>query len=181
MSKMTSLKRLVLCAACVALSVVLPMAFHMIPNAGGIFLPMHIPVLLCGLMLGWPLGFVCGLVGPLLSSVLTGMPAMAILPGMMVELAVYGLVAGLLMKFVRTGKLFSDLYISLTGAMLVGRLVGGAARALIFMPGKYTVAGWAAASFVTGLPGIVIQLALIPAIYYALERARILPPRYSAR
>ena len=49
-------KKLVSCALCIALGVLLPMAFHVIPNAGSIFLPMHIPVLICGLFCGWPYG-----------------------------------------------------------------------------------------------------------------------------
>lgn len=178
MNKMSNVKKSIICAVCIALCVVLPMAFHAVQNAGSVFLPMHIPVLLCGLICGWPFGLLCGLAGPLLSSLFTGMPPMAYLPSMMVELAVFGLVAGLLMKVLSTGKLFADLYISLTGAMLAGRIVGGAARALIFARGSYSMAAWATGYFVTGLPGIVIQLALIPAVYFALEKARIIPARY---
>ena len=90
MKKTFSAKNLAFCALCIALCVVLPMAFHAIANAGIIFLPMHIPVLLCGLACGWPYGLVCGLLGPVLSGVLTGMPSPAVLPGMMVECGVYG-------------------------------------------------------------------------------------------
>ena len=72
--KNNKVKRLVLAAACVALCVVLPIAFHSIPNAGQVILPMHIPVLLCGLICSWPYGFLCGLLGPLLSSLITGLP-----------------------------------------------------------------------------------------------------------
>ena len=86
----SSIKRMTLSALCVALCVVLPMAFHMIPNAGSVMLPMHIPVLLCGLVCGWQYGLLCGCVGPLVSSLLTGMPPAAILPGMMVECGMYG-------------------------------------------------------------------------------------------
>ena len=84
--KMSPVKKIVLTALFTALCVVLPMAFHSIPNAGSIFLPMHIPVLLCGLVCGWAYGGLCGLVGPLLSSVMTSMPPAAVLPGMMVEI-----------------------------------------------------------------------------------------------
>ena len=98
MKKTFSAKNLAFCALCIALCVVLPMAFHAIANAGPIFLPMHIPVLLCGLACGWPYGLVCGLLGPVLSGVLTGMPSPAVLPGMMVECGVYGLVSGLMMQ-----------------------------------------------------------------------------------
>ena len=84
MSQMSQVKRAMITAVCIALCVVLPMAFHSIQNAGAIFCPMHIPVLLCGLLVGWPYGLLCGLAGPLLSSLLTGMPAMGYLPCMMV-------------------------------------------------------------------------------------------------
>ena len=81
---MTATKRLVLTAVNIALCLVLPMAFHSIPNGGKIMLPMHIPVLLCGMVCGAPYGAVCGLLGPMLSSVLTGMPTAALMPAMMV-------------------------------------------------------------------------------------------------
>ena len=84
--QLSATKKLVFCAICVALCVVLPMAFHAL-GSGTVFLPMHVPVLLCGLVCTWPYGVVCGLLGPLLSSVLTGMPATAVLPSMMAELA----------------------------------------------------------------------------------------------
>ena len=84
-------KNLVTAAMCVALGIILPMAFHTIQNAGSIFLPMHIPVLICGLACGWQYGLLCGVLTPLLSSLLTGMPPAAILPAMLCELAVYGL------------------------------------------------------------------------------------------
>ena len=83
-------RKLVSCALCIALGVLLPMAFHVIPNAGSIFLPMHIPVLICGLFCGWPYGLACGILTPFISSVTTGMPPAMILPQMMVELALTG-------------------------------------------------------------------------------------------
>ena len=175
---MSSLKKMVIGAVCIALCVVLPMAFHMIPNAGSVMLPMHIPVLLCGLICGWPFGLVCGLAGPLLSSLLTSMPLAAILPSMMVECAVYGLVSGLMLLFVRTKNVYADLYISMVVAMLVGRIVGGAAKALLFAPGSMSMTVWATGYFVTGLPGIAVQLAIIPSIVFALMKAKIIPNRY---
>ncbi len=174
---MTNTKKMVLCAVCIALCVVVPMAFHAIPNAGTVFLPMHIPVLLCGMLCGWPYGGICGLLGPLVSSLTTQMPPAAVLPGMMVECCVYGAVAGALMKHIRTGKLYPDLYLSLIPAMLAGRIVSGIAKALIFAPGT-SLTAWATVSFVTGLPGIVIQLLLIPTVLYALMRAKLVPNRY---
>ena len=171
-------KKLVFTAVCVALCLVLPMAFHAIPNAGQVMLPMHIPVLLCGLICGWPYGFVCGLLGPFLSSVITGMPPAAMLPSMMVECGVYGFASGLLMKYIRTGKPGVDLYISLIFAMVLGRIVAGFAKSWIFTPGVSPFA-WVTTSLVTGIPGIVLQLAVLPLVVAALIRARLIPNRYS--
>lgn len=178
MQEMSAVKKSIITAVCIALCVVLPQAFHAVPNAGAIYLPMHIPVLLCGLICGWSYGLLCGLAGPALSALLTGMPPAAVLPGMLVECGVYGLAAGLLMQLVRTKHLYADLYISLAAAMLLGRVVSGIAKALIFSAGSYSMASWVAGSFVTALPGIVIQLALLPSIVYALMRARLIPQRY---
>ena len=127
---------------------------------------------------GWPFGLACGLIGPLLSSLFTGMPPLAVLPAMLVELAVFGSMAGFLMSFVRTRKLYADLYISLLVAMLIGRIVAGMARALIFAAGSYSMAAWTTSYFVTALPGIAIQVVLLPSIVFALERARLIPVRY---
>ena len=171
---MTNTKRLILAGLCVALGIVLPVAFHSVANAGSIFLPMHIPVLLCGLICGWPYGLACGVLAPLLSSLITGMPPMAFLPSMLCELAVYGFVSGLLMRYVKTGKLLADLYISLVGAMLLGRLVLGLLNAVLFHAGEYSVALWTTSAFVTALPGIVIQLAVIPVLVFALKKSKLI-------
>lgn len=176
--KMSYVKKMVFTAACAALCVVLPMAFHAVQNAGMIFLPMHIPVLLCGLMCGWPFGLISGLLGPVLSSLLTGMPPAAMLPSMMVECAAYGCVTGLMMKFVYTKKCFGDLYISMVTAMVAGRVLAGLAKALIFAPGTPAFA-WVTTSLITGIPGIIIQLILIPLVIFTLTRAKLLPQRYS--
>ena len=176
--QMTYSKKLVYTAVCAALCVVLPMAFHAIQNAGSIFLPMHIPVLLCGLMCGWPFGFICGILGPLLSSLLTGMPPAAMLPSMMVECATYGCVAGLMMNFVHTKKPVADLYISMITAMAAGRVLAGLAKSLIFSPGTAPFA-WVTTSLVAGIPGIVIQLVLIPLLVVTMTKAHLLPERYS--
>ncbi len=177
MKTMNSVKRMTLAAVCVALCVVLPIAFHSIPDAGSVFLPMHIPVLICGMICGWPYGLICGLMGPLVSSALTGMPPIAYLPAMMVECGVYGLVSGLMLKFVHTRNTYADLYIALVAAMLAGRVISGIAKALIFTPGM-AMSAWVTASFVTALPGIVIQLVLLPTVVFTLMKARVIPQRY---
>ena len=172
-------RNLTLSALFLALGYVLPFLTGQIPQFGSMLLPMHIPVLLCGLACGWPYGLVCGLLGPVLSGVLTGMPSPAVLPGMMVECGVYGLVSGLMMQAVHTKKLYADLYISQITAMLLGRILSGVCKALIFAPATFTVAAWATTSFVTGLPGIAIQLVLLPTLVVALTKARLLRVRYA--
>ena len=180
MSKQFNTRALVFAGLCVALGVVLPMAFHMIPNAGSVMLPMHIPVLLCGLVCGWQYGLLCGVLGPLVSSILTGMPPAAVLPGMMGECGVYGLIGGLLMTWIHTGGLYRDLYICLPIAMLAGRVISGIVKALILTPGLSFTA-WVTASFVTAFPGIMIQLIFLPTLIVALTRARLIPGRYYSR
>ena len=172
-----SVKNMTLTAACIALCVVLPIAFHSIPDAGSVFLPMHIPVLICGMICGWPYGLVCGLMGPLLSSALTGMPPVAILPAMMVECATYGMVSGIILKLVHTKNTYADLYIALVVAMLAGRVLSGIAKALIFMPG-ISMKAWIMASFVTALPGVLIQLVFLPSVVQMLMKAKVIPVRY---
>lgn len=175
---MTTVKKSIITAVCIALCYVIPLMFHGIQNAGSIFCPMHIPVFICGLICGWPYGLLCGIAGPLLSSALTGMPPVAILPSMMVELAVYGAAAGLMMKLVHTKSTYADLYISLITAIVCGRVLAGVAKALIFARGSYSMAAWVAANVVTSWPGTVIQLVFIPSIVFALMKANLIPQRY---
>ncbi len=176
--KMSDVKSMVMTAMCIALGVVLPVMLHGVENAGNIFCPMHIPVLICGLVCGWQYGLVCGIVTPVLSSLLTGMPPVAILPAMIIELAVYGLIASVMMGLVKTKKPYVDLYISLIVAMLVGRVINGVVKAIMLAGGDYSIAVWATASFVTCLPAIVIQLVFIPNLIHILTKAKILLPRY---
>lgn len=178
MKKMSPVKKSIITAVCIALCVVLPQAFHAIPNAGSIYCPMHIPVLLCGLICGWQYGLLCGITGPLVSALITGMPPAAVLPGMLVECAAYGALTGLMMQLVHTKKVYPDLYISLLVAMLGGRIISGIAKALIFSAGSYSMTAWVTGSFVTSLPGIIVHLVLIPSIVYALMKAKLIPARY---
>lgn len=85
MSTISPVKKLCLCALCVALCPILPMALHPL-GLGGIISPMHIPPLLCGLLVGWPYGLACGLAGPVLSHLTSGMPNPPFLFFMMFEL-----------------------------------------------------------------------------------------------
>jgi len=170
---MFSIKKMTCTSILIAIGVALPVALHAIPNAGSILLPMHIPVLLCGIVCGFPYGLACGVITPFLSSLLTGMPPTAFLPAMLCELAVYGLVSSLLIRFVRTKNMYANICISLIGAMLAGKVAFGVLNALILRAGNYSLHLWLTSAFVTALPGIAIQLVLIPIVVVALQRANL--------
>ncbi|MBQ5761999.1 MAG: ECF transporter S component [Clostridia bacterium] len=169
-----SLNKMIITAMCTALCVILPLAFHAIPAGGKLFSPIHIPVLLCGLACGMQYGAICGVLGPLISSFITGMPAMGSLPPMILECVTYGFLAGLLIKVIRTRYSFINLYSSLIAAMIGGRVVAGIAKALYFSPG-ITIELWVTTYFAVSLPGIFLQLILIPPIVYALMRLKLIP------
>ena len=103
------------------------------------------------------------------------MPGIGYLPTMMFELALYGLISGLLINLVHTKNKTADIYISLLSAMLAGRIITGFARAVFFAPGSLSIGIWATSYFVSCLPGIIVQLILIPILYHALEQAKLLP------
>ena len=172
------LRNMIFAAICAGLCPVMPLFAALIPNGRQFLSPMHIPPLLCGLVTGPVYGAAAGLIGPLLGSMTVGTPPMAKLPQMMTELCCYGLITGLMMKFVRSGRLRTDLWISMVTAMVVGRIAGGLVTGFIVMKGEYSVKLWAAAYFAQTAPGIAVHLIFIPAVYYALERAGLIPRRY---
>ena len=147
----------------IAFGIVLPMMFHAI-GLGSTFLPMHIP-------LDAPIAAAVGAITPFLSSMFTGMPpAFPVMPYMVFELAAYGYMTSLLYR-----KMHQNVYISLIGSMISGRIVAGIVvwvLATLFaaqLPGPVV---FITASVAKGLPGIVIQLIFIPAIVLLLEKYR---------
>jgi thiamine transporter ThiT len=170
----TKIRRLIEASMCLAVGLVLPFITGQIPAIAKVISPMHIPVLICGLTVGWPYGLVIGLVTPLLRSLLFGMPAL--FPNavsMAFELAAYGLVSGLVCAAFPEKNLKS-VYISLVAAMLAGRVVMGLVNAVLyrFLGTPYGFREFFAAGFVNALPGIIIHLLLIPPIVLAIEKAR---------
>ncbi len=152
----------------IALGLILPFAFHRIGMGGPIFLPMHIPVLLCGFILGERYGAIVGFITPFLNSVLTGMPPIyPIAVAMALELTAYGFITGYLYK-----KKNVNLIISLIISMLIGRLISGIANyILLSMAGKpYALKMFITASFVKPIWGIIIQLILIPIVVKTVEK-----------
>ena len=164
-----NLKRMIYAAVCLALCMVLPFLTGQIPEIGKRLSPMHIPVFLCGFLCGWPWGLAVGAIAPILRSAIFGMPAMG--PdafSMMFELAAYGFLSGLLYRLLPR-KPWS-VYVTLVIAMLVGRLVWGAAK-WAFLGTAFTWKLFLAGAFVNALPGIILHLVLIPPIVLALNKA----------
>ena len=165
-------RKLVLSALFLALCLVLPLVTGGIPTIGNMLLPMHIPVLLCGLICGWQYGLVVGFVAPLLRSVLFGMPPMyPVAIAMAFELAAYGLIIGLVYAAVHKRGV-AALYISLLTAMVGGRLVWGLAEVVLLgMAGNaFTLQAFLSGALLSAVPGILLQLVLIPAVMVALDR-----------
>ncbi|MBQ6334807.1 MAG: ECF transporter S component [Erysipelotrichaceae bacterium] len=170
---MNRTKQLVLTALFIAIGTVLPQAFHMIPNAGSVVLPMHIPVLVAGFAVGPLFGCLCGILTPILSHFIFGMPPTPVLPGMICELAMYGFMTGLLSRLIKMENKLVKNYVVLILAMLAGRVTYGILNSLIFRAGNYSLQTWIAAAFITAIPGIIIQLVLIPILVTRLQKARL--------
>ena len=170
-------KNMTLSAMFLALGLVLPFLTGQIPQIGSMLLPMHIPVMLCGLICGWQYGAVVGFIMPLLRSALFGAPVMfPAATAMAFELMTYGLVAGL-MYGLSHWQCIVALYRSLIVAMLAGRAVWGVVQViqLGFSGSEFTWAAFMSGAFLNAVPGIVIQLILIPAIMAALNRTGLVP------
>jgi len=180
-----------------ALGVVLPIVFHAFPLGGRIFLPMHLPTFVAGLVLGPVAGLVVGAGSPIVSGLLTGRPTVFYMVPMVFELATYGLVAGFLRprfaallgrrgrasdhgesghvgRPVPTASPLAAVSMALVCSMLAGRVVWvGAVVWLAPVIGltARTIA-MALGAIGAGWIGMAIQLALIPAIVRAIERTR---------
>ncbi len=167
-----NVKKLCLTAVCLTLCMLLPFLTGQIPQIGSALSPLHIPVLLCGLLCGWPYGLLIGFIAPLLRFLLFGMPP--IMPtglAMMFELAAYGALSGLLLKLLPQ-KLLS-LYVSLIGAMLGGRIIWGIARFFLGMlvGPVFTLSAFLSGAFISAVPGIICHIVLIPPVVIGVRRA----------
>lgn len=171
---MTNTKKLTLSALFLALGIVLPFFTGQIQQIGNMLLPMHIPVLLCGFVCGGPSGLIVGLILPILRSIMFGMPyMMPTAVAMAFELAAYGAVSGIMyskMKNIKWG-----IYISLLTAMIAGRVVWGIVSFILYsiLGNPFTWEIFAAGAFLNAVPGIVVQLILIPAIIYTLKKTHL--------
>ena len=167
-------KNLSLASMFIAIGLVLPtlVTWH-IPEIGRMLLPMHLPVLFCGLICGRKYGLIVGFILPLMRSFIFGIPIL--FPNavaMAFELATYGFIIGLVYHHIVPQKNIFSLFLSLIAAMIAGRIIWGSAMAILlgFSGGYFTWQLFIAGAFLNALPGILIQLILIPAIMITLDR-----------
>lgn len=157
-----------------ALCIALPQVVHFtgIPEAGKVLLPMHLPVLLGGLILGPVFGLILGILAPVIGFFVSGMPVAARLPFMIFELGIYGLTAGLFYYYLGLRDRRFGIYLSLIVSMLAGRIAYAVSLVLAAALFSIQAGGLEAviAATTTGILGIAIQLILIPPIVYALKR-----------
>ena len=170
--KKNQIRNLALSSMLLAIGFVLPFLTGQIPEVGSMLLPLHLPALICGFVCGWPWGLAVGFVLPILRSLLFGMPPM--IPTalcMAFEMAAYGAAAGVLFRK-------CNVYVSLIGAMLIGRIVWGIASWAVYAlltPNAFTIAAFWAGGFVNAWPGMVLQVVLVPLIVMALKKANFIP------
>ena len=177
MNNRNKILKLVFAAMFLALAYVMPFLTGQIPEIGAMLCPLHIPVILCGFVCGWPWGLAVGFAAPLLSSLINAMPK--IFPDatvMTFELAAYGAVAGLLYQLLSRKPGVGRICITLVTAMVAGRVVYGivyfflVGLNLVRIDEALLVYIWVR-TIVKPLPGMILQVILVPLLVIALERA----------
>ena len=170
--KKTSLKNTVLSALFLSIGMVLPLLTSQIKEIGDTLLPMHLPVMLCGLLCGPLYGLGVGAILPFFRSLVFSMPPMY--PNavwMAAELATYGFVIGFIYRKFKAKEILR-IYISLILSMLSGRIAWGVVKALLLGLGgnSFTLAAFITGGFVDSLLGIVLQLILIPLLLTIIKK-----------
>lgn len=175
MPQYLKIKRSALTAACISLCAVLRLLLSALPEADAAYSPLHLPVLLCAYACGAPSGLVCALLGPLISYAVCALPSPALLPAVAADCAVCALVMGLVPGRLRVPGRKGVFFAGLLAALLLGRLAGGAANALVYartFPAAFSIAAlW----LLRGMPGMLLLLVLLPLVLSALENASLLP------
>ena len=171
----SSSKNLILSGLFLAMGLLLPFLTAQMPAIGNKLLPMHIPVLLCGYVCGKRYGMTVGFIVPVLRSFLFGMPVMfPMAVSMSFELAAYGFLTGLLYQYLPKNKL--NVYLSLIISMICGRIIWGAAGVLLYgLNGTaFGFEMFVAGAVINAIPGIIIQIVLIPALIFSLQRSGVM-------
>ena len=169
------LLKMILAALFLAIAYVIPFLTGQIPEIGSMLCPMHIPILLCGFLCGPVWGCAVGLCAPLLRSVTLGMPPLfPTAAAMAFELAAYGFVCGIGYRYLPRRK--PMIYVTLLGAMTVGRLIWGAAMYVCvgMSGGNFTLTAFLAGAVTNAIPGIAIQIVLVPILVMLWENTKLL-------
>lgn len=175
-AKKHKINNTVLAAMFLSVGFVLPMFTGQIKEIGDSMLPMHIPVMLCGLICGEKYGFLVGLILPFLRGFVFGMPP--IYPNavwMAIELAMYGFVIGFLYLRINCKNL-KGVYISLLSAMIIGRVAWGISKAILLSLNDkaFSFSLFITGGFIDAIPGIMLQLVLIPLIMEIVNKRRMI-------
>ena len=168
--KLSKSRKITLAAFFLTLGLILPFFTGQIPTIGSQLLPMHIPILLCGFILGGGYGALVGFITPLLRSMLFGMPPILTATTMAFELAAYGFFTGFLYRKLEKNTI--NIYLTLIVSMLLGRIIWGIISCMIYGIGTK---GFGFAAFITGgftnaIPGIVLQVIIIPLLVISLKK-----------
>ncbi|WP_097004068.1 ECF transporter S component [Lacrimispora amygdalina] len=164
-------RKIVLSALFLAIGIVLPTVTMHVPGIGRMLLPMHIPVLLCGFICGAPYGAIVGSILPICNSVLFGAPPlMPVALAMSIELLFYGMMSGILYRQLKRYKF--GIYYSLILTMTIGRIAWGITSYLLFsiLGNSFTWIIFLTQAFASAIPGIIIQLIIVPAIVISLRK-----------
>ena len=179
MKRSDNIFKMVLAALFLALGYVMPFLTGQIPEIGAMLCPMHLPVLLCGFICGWKWGLGVGFVTPLFRSLTLGMPPLfPTAVCMAFELAAYGALAGALHRIFPRKKPY--IYCSLLIAMIVGRLIWGAVSFVCIVGikgGSFTLSAFIAGAVTNAIPGIIVQIILVPILVILLENTKIIKKR----
>ncbi len=162
---MNKIKYITLSAFFIALGLILPFITMQIPTIGSMLLPMHIPVILCGYVLSYKYGLLVGVITPMLRHLIFGMPPLLSAITMAFELGAYGFFSGFLYR-----KMKENIYLSLIISMLLGRIAWGIVSAIIYGFGEFGLSAFIVGGFINALPGIILQLVLIPIVLNSLKR-----------
>ena len=173
MKKQNTTINLALAAMFLALTFVMPFLTGQVPQIGSMLCPMHIPVILCGYICSAPWGLAIGFIAPLLRSFTLGMPPpFPTAFAMSFELAVYGFMSGFLYRVLPKKKI--NIYVSLVLSMVAGRLVWGIVQ-FCFMgldTTRFGLSAFWAGAVANALPGIAVQIVLIPIIVMLIDNKK---------
>ncbi|NLC03336.1 MAG: ECF transporter S component [Tissierellia bacterium] len=166
MRRKVTTKKLVTASMLLAIGVIIPSIFHLTGLPGQMLLPMHIPVLIGGFLLPPSLAMLLGVLTPLLNSFITGMPVLFPIAIILVfELGAYGLITSLLYRKLKVPSL-----LALILSMIIGRVMAGITIYILsmFFTLPLDPIMFVKGAVITGIPGIIIQLILLPSLVYAI-------------